>query len=154
MSAKDTPTKSLSKLALVRAIMALLNIGEEGKVESFFQKALKSLKDDVKAEEQEIKVLEFEFESKFDKFTDELDDAKQAYEESFLAVNVRAIDTKSQQSDYVAVYFRNIREKRAKVIFVQEKIDQLKEAWGITQADNAKRIADFKEEFERISASA
>lgn len=154
MSAKDTPVKSTSKLAIVRAIMALFNIGDEGKVESFFGKAQKSLKDDIKAEEQEIKVLEFEFESKSDKLKDELEDAKQAYDESFLTVNLTEIETKSQQSDYVPIYFANIRKKKAYVALVEQKIKDLTESFDATKEASAKKIANFKEELAAISTEA
>ena len=103
-----TQNVSTSKFALVRAIARLLNLGDEGKLESFFERVNKTLKKENTLNTKSLENLKFNHEQKMDELKDKLEDANEALSSAYTNVNVALIQTNGQQEQYVDTYLSNI----------------------------------------------
>jgi hypothetical protein len=122
-----TPT---SKFSIVRSICALLNLGEEGKLESFLDKVVKQLKKEITVVKKNQETATFQHEQALEDLNDKLVDAQDALTDSYLNVNVDAIQTKEQQNAYIDTYLNNVDRKKAAVIAIEEKIEAVTEAFN------------------------
>jgi len=139
-SKKNTETvfTSVSKLFLVRQIAALLNLGDEGKLESFFQRVNKRLKKDNTLHTKNLENLKFNHEQTLDTLKDKLEDANEALQGAFTHVDINAIQTNGQQDQYVEVYMDNVDSHLARVQSVEKEIERENEGYE----KEAKNIQD------------
>lgn len=127
---KNAPLPVKSNFSIVRKIAALLNLGEEGKLDSFFNKVVKSLSNEIKVKKNNLNSKKLLHEQKLDELEDKLEDAKLALEESFLKVDVSNITTNEDQTNYVDKYLDNIDVKYLQVKKLEDQIEKEKEAYA------------------------
>lgn len=137
-----TPT---SKFSIVRSICALLNLGEEGKLESFLDKVIKQLKKEITVVKKNQETATFQHEQTLEDLNDKLVDAQDALTDSYLNVNVDAIQTKEQQNAYIDTYLNNVDRKKAAVIAIEEKIEAVTEAFNKKSEAATAEIASLEE---------
>jgi hypothetical protein len=137
-----TPT---SKFSIVRSICALLNLGEEGKLESFLDKVVKQLKKEITVVKKNQETATFQHEQALEDLNDKLVDAQDALTDSYLNVNVDAIQTKEQQNAYIDTYLNNVDRKKAAVIAIEEKIEAVTEAFNKKSEAATAEIASLEE---------
>lgn len=137
-----TPT---SKFSIVRSICALLNLGEEGKLESFLDKVVKQLKKEITVVKKNQETATFQHEQTLEDLNDKLVDAQDALTDSYLNVNVDAIQTKEQQNAYIDTYLNNVDRKKAAVIAIEEKIEAVTEAFNKKSEAATAEIASLEE---------
>lgn len=143
-----TPT---SKFSIVRSICALLNLGEEGKLESFLDKVVKQLKKEITVVKKNQDTAVFLHEQALEELNDKLVDAQDALRDSYLSVNVDAIQTKEQQNSYVDTYLNKIDAKKANVTAIEAKIEQVIEAYNKKAEATANEIASLQERLDTIA---
>jgi ClpP class serine protease len=143
-----TPT---SKFSIVRSICALLNLGEEGKLESFLDKVVKQLKKEITVVKKNQDTAVFLHEQALEELNDKLVDAQDALRDSYLSVNVDAIQTKEQQNSYVDTYLNKIDAKKANVTAIEAKIEQVTEAYNKKSEATANEIASLQERLDTIA---
>lgn len=143
-----TPT---SKFSIVRSICALLNLGEEGKLESFLDKVVKQLKKEITVVKKNQETAAFLHEQTLEELNDKLVDAQDALRDSYLSVNVEAIQTKEQQNSYVDTYLNKIDAKKANVTAIETKIEQVTEAYNKKAEATANEIASLQERLDTIA---
>lgn len=107
MSVKTT-TKSTSLLALVRKFSAVFNLGNEGKVESFYYRVIKQLKKEVITHNKNLDTIKFNHEQQLESLNDKLEDANEALSESYLNIDIDRITTNEAQTSYIEVYLDRI----------------------------------------------
>jgi hypothetical protein len=112
--------------SIVRKIQALLNLGEAGKLDSFFGRIDKTLNKDIVGHKKNIEALEFELENKKDKLEDDLADAEQELESAYLDVPVEEISTNEDQKNYMKVYLGNVKKYQDKVEDIKKDIKKVK----------------------------
>jgi hypothetical protein len=131
---------------LTEKFMALFNIGDEGKVQSFFDRQRKRLVRSVEANkrlmENEIK---FNYPGRLEVLTDELSDAKGAEEGSYLTLDVEKIGTKAEQDSYAIKYWENVDKLGAVVDAIEEQISKAK-------ADHETVVDDLKDQITNAEA--
>lgn len=143
-----TPT---SKFSIVRSICALLNLGEEGKLESFLDKVVKQLKKEITVVKKNQDTAVFLHEQALEELNDKLVDAQDALRDSYLAVNVDAIQTKEQQNAYIDTYLSKIDAKKAAVLAIEAKIEQVIEAYNKKSEASAAEVASLQERLDTIA---
>ena len=143
-----TPT---SKFSIVRSICALLNLGEEGKLESFLDKVVKQLKKEITVVKKNQDTAVFLHEQTLEELNDKLVDAQDALKDSYLSVNVDAIQTKEQQNSYIDTYLSRIDAKKAAVLAIEAKIEQVTEAYNKKAEASEAEIKSLQERLDTIA---
>jgi hypothetical protein len=154
MSEKHTIVASLSKLAIVRAAFAFLNLGDDGKIESFVNKVIRTLTTEVKIIAQNIAQKEFVFEQASDDLEEKLVDAKIACEHALIDINVDKIATNQAQSDYVDTYLNNLDEKVLAVSNIEKALEALKETYTKDIEELNKQADSTNKRIKLLSATA
>ena len=144
-TAAVTPVTPTSKFSIVRSICALLNLGEEGKLESFLDKVVKQLKKEITVVKKNQETATFQHEQILEELNDKLVDAQDALADSYLNVNVDSIQTKEQQNSYIDIYLNNIDAKKAAVLAIEAKIEQVIEAYDKKSEASAAEVASLQE---------
>lgn len=144
-SATPVATPSTSKFSIVRAICAALNLGDEGKLDSFLDKVVKQLKTEITVIKKNQDTREFMHDQNLSELEDKLADAKDALTESYLAVDVDKIQTKESQNSYIDVYLNKIDSKKKAVKFIEDQIKDAKEEFNKTTEDFNAEIASLEE---------
>lgn len=142
---------STSKYAIVRKIKALFNMGDEGKLESFLDRVIKSLTTDQKAHKQNLATEKFNHDQKMDKLNDQLEDLKVELEESFSNIPIANVETNALQTSYVSTYLSNISRKEKAVEAKEEEIKVAQEAYDKTVEETNKQIELLQDRIDKIS---
>jgi len=143
-----TPT---SKFSIVRSICALLNLGEEGKLESFLDKVVKQLKKEITVVKKNQDTAVFLHEQELEELNDKLVDAQDALKDSYLSVNVDAIQTKEQQNSYIDTYLSKIDAKKAAVIAIEARIEDAVEKYNKKFEASTAEVASLTERLDTIA---
>lgn len=138
MSKENATSKS--KFSLVRAIAAKLNLGEEGKLDNFFAKVVKTLTREMTALKKNMDTRKFNYEQELDELHDKLIDAQDALTGTYESVDVDRIKTNEDQNNYIDVYLDNINRATQKVRDIEERIKTLQETYEEGKEETEKQI--------------
>ena len=112
----------MKKQTLSTRVLAFLKGGDEAKVSKFEAKLSKEYAAQIKAKEEAIAKLE-----------ERIEDAEEVLNETILNVDVTRINNTDSAESYVAIYMRNVRNKRNvikeyqnDIADIQTEIDELK----------------------------
>lgn len=139
-----------SKFSLVRAIAAKLNLGEEGKLDNFFGKVVKTLTREMTALKKNLDTKKFNYEQQLDELHDKLVDAQEALAGTYESVDVDRIKTNEDQNNYIDVYLDNINRATQKVRDIEESIKVLQEAYEENKKVTEEQIAAINTRIETI----
>lgn len=121
--------KPVSSLAIVNTVAAILNLGEFGKVENFFNKAVSTLRREIETAERSKKNAEHNHSIALATYQEQLEDAEATVEDAFTNVNIDKLQTNEMQREYLEVYFSNIDRAEEKKIVIENKIKTATEAY-------------------------
>ena len=138
MSKENATPKS--KFSLVRAIAAKLNLGEEGKLDNFFAKVVKTLTREMTALKKNMDTRKFNYEQELDELHDKLIDAQEALKSTYESVDVDSIKTNEDQNNYIDVYLNNINRATQKVRDIEARIATLQETYEEGKEETEKQI--------------
>lgn len=144
--------ETLSEFSLVRKISAFLKLGETGKLESFFQRVIKTLSKEISAHKKNLDTLKFNYTQEIEDIDDEIQDAQVAYEESFMKVDIDKIGTNEAQKDFQEVYLANIDAKAIVVENLKKKKDRATELYEASVKETQEQIDSLTKRVEAISA--
>lgn len=149
----ENTTEQKAKFSITRKIMELFNLGDSGKLDSFFTRVTKSLNRDITALETNKRTIRFNAKQREDELKDQLEDAQDSLQEAYLAVSPEDVKTNEDQKSFMDFYLKNIHAKRDEVKRIEELIKAHKEelAANIKSVDD--RINSRKEDIEAISAT-
>lgn len=140
------------KFSLVTKIMAIFNLGEEGKLHSFFEQIEKKANLDIKKLEQNIKKAELDHEITMQSLNDNIEDAKQALDNAYVDIEIDELETNISQKRYMETYLRNIKDKEQRVESLEQEKKNTIEAFEESVEDFKKSIATIKSRLEKILA--
>jgi hypothetical protein len=153
MLEKNKIATSLSKLAIVRAAFAFLNLGDDGKIESFINRVIRKLSTEVKILKQNLTQKEFIYEQEKETLTEKLEDAEVACEHALIDINVALIATNEAQEKYSETYIDNIDNKYLAAASIKEKLTKLDEVYAKDVEDLNKEIASLEKRINILSAT-
>jgi len=107
-----------SKFGLVNIIMSMLNMGDAGKMESFFSRSIKFFSKEITKLESDLRVQSLRLNNEMDDLKDNLADAMEDLENAYKNVEPSRIENNAAQDDYRNVYFGRIEA-------VEDNIDRL-----------------------------
>lgn len=138
-STNNTTGTSLAPTTLLERVKAFLNLGDDGKIASFYDKLVKQFKRDIKSVEASIQIAISNFEQVTDQYTDDIADANEAVEAAWLNVTAANVATNEQQAAFIEPYMDNVVRAEAKVKRIQATYDAAKAAHNKEiEAANAK----------------
>lgn len=141
-----------SKFSLVRAISEFLKLGDDGKLDSFFTRVIKTLEKEKVAFNKNLDNLKFNHEQKLDELKDSLEDAKAALDEQYLKVSVDKIGTNEAQKDFMESYLTAIDTHELAVTKIEKQIESLKEGYKADKERIEKQIESLNKRITKISA--
>jgi hypothetical protein len=156
MSEKNTNSvvASFSKLAIVRAALAFLNLGDDGKLESFYGKVIRTLKQEVNVLKQNISQLKFNHDVKIENLHEKLQDAELAFEHAKIDVDITKINTNQAQTDYVDTFLNALDNKYLAVSSLKEQITDAEKSYTQNQKDIQDQIDSLNTRIDFLSVEA
>jgi ABC-type transporter Mla subunit MlaD len=147
---KQTP--SASKYSLVRTIVTLFKLGEEGKIENFFARERKNLEREVSKLEKTLDVTEFNHKNAMEDLADKIVDATAAIDSAYTQVNADRVVSNSDCDAFATSYWRNIEIAEANLKTLEEDKEELETKYAETVKAAKLQIAERKRRLGRISA--
>lgn len=135
---------------IVAKIMTILNLGEEGKVGSFFNGLEKHYTSHISKLEHNLKSLEFKYNSDVDNLNDCLADAVEDLENSWLYVDLEKIQTREDQKNYINEYNTNISRATAIVEGLEDDLEKLEKSHNTSIEDINNQITEYKARLAKI----
>lgn len=148
---KETVVVSKSNFSIVRKISELLKLGDDGKLDSFLTRVVKSLKNEVKALSKNLDNFKFNHEQSMDSLNDELADAKEALDDSYLNIPVDRVTTNADQVSFMNQYLDRIDSDVNTINSVEVGIEKLEELYQISVNDIKDQIKSLKTRLKAIS---
>jgi vacuolar-type H+-ATPase catalytic subunit A/Vma1 len=144
--------KSTSKYSLVRAIVTLFKLGEEGKIENFFARERKALERQVSKLEKALDVTEFNHKNALEDLADKIVDATAAIENAYTQVDAERVSSNSDCDSFASSYWRNIELAEANLKTLEEEQESVVEKYNATVKASKLQIAERKRRLSKISA--
>ena len=141
----------MKKLSLLERIKAKLNMGEEGQIQNFLDKQVKTLGREIKACEKNIDNLKYNHEADLEKKQEQLEDAKVELDSSYENIKASNVENNAKQNDYASVYWSNVEQAEEKVERIKKSIDNAKEKLADQIKEIEIQIAERQRRIEKIS---
>lgn len=142
----------VSKFSLVRAISAFLKLGEDGKLDSFFTRVVKTLGKEVAAHKKNLENLKFNHDQKIDELNDSLEDANTALSEAYMKVDMEQLGSNASQQSFQDVYLENIDTHELAVKKIEKEIEREKEDYSNKVKSIQEQIESLNKRIAKISA--
>lgn len=142
----------VTELKIVKEIMAAFNLGEEGKVGSFFNGLVKSINSDIAKLKQNIEVAKLEYAGKLREAEDSIEDAKAYLESVYTDIDLEKIQTREQQRAYEATYMKAISSAEFDLSMAEDNLKGLKNSHEDDIKDLNKRIEAAEARLTRITS--
>jgi hypothetical protein len=147
-NSENTQDSTNCEFSISRFVCSFLKLGNGGKVDSFLNRVIKTLKKEIVLLKKNLDTLKFNYEQSLEELNDKLDDAKENLEAAFVEINVDRIATNESQKDYEEVYLSNIDNKASVVASIEKTIEKAKDSFT---ADSLEIEEDIKSRENRIS---
>lgn len=149
----DAPVvESKSEYALVRAIVNFFKLGEEGKIESFFEKQRKVMKREIAKVETALSVRKLAHDNLVEDLNERLEDAVEAVATAYSAVDPEKVASNALQATFGPEYWRTIELAEANVKTLTEDIESKTESYDEEVKKLNEQIAERKRRMVKISA--
>lgn len=145
-------TESTGKFSLTRKIAAMFKLGENGKLDSFFERVVKSLKKEKTLLTKNLDNAEFNHKQALDNIDDKLEDAKDTLQEAYTSVDLECIKTNELQKDHVEVYLSGIEGATKAVQLLEKEREKLIEAYKEEVGCTESRVSRLAVAIKRIAA--
>lgn len=143
-NSENTQDCSIFEFSISRVVCTLLKLGNGGKLDSFLNRVLKTLKKEITLLKKNLDTLQFSHDQNLEDLEDKLQDAQDSLDNSYLDIDVDKIATNESQKDYEEIYLQNIDNHMAKVKEIEKKIESAKETFSIA-ADNIQEEIQSRE---------
>lgn len=128
-----------TELEIVKKVMLVFKASDESKLTKFFEKQLKTFKEQVEQLEHNIKVINLKLAGAVAKLEDKLEDAREALEEAWLHVPEEALKNNASMDAYAIEYQNNIKLAEALVTALENELTKIKK-----QAEDNIKIEEEK----------
>ena len=135
---------------IVAKIMAVLKLGEEGKIGSFFSKLESDFSREIKAIKHNLAGLEFEHEQQLEKLNEQLEDAQKAVEDAWMNVTADNVATNAAQESFKQYYLLEIALAENRVKDVEREIKDAKGEYKERVEDLNDQISKYEARLARI----
>lgn len=149
MSTQKTSTKS--KFTIVNKIMALFNLGEQGKLDSLIGHTRRYITNDIKRSKNNLQTLKLQHEQKLEEIEFEIQDAEKAVEDAYTNVDFERLETNASQKDYVSTYLQQIKYAEDNLNSIISRKERTIESYNNQVKDAEEFIAKIEARLEKIN---
>jgi septal ring factor EnvC (AmiA/AmiB activator) len=135
---------SKTSKTLVEKIKSFLKLGDDGKLQSFFDKQEKFLNRSIKNVNADLSALETQHEIDKEHLEEQLQDAQEAVEAAYMAVTAEDVSTNEKQIQFQHVYWRRVEEAEVKVKRIQRDIKSLVDSYSSRVESLNSEISGFQ----------
>lgn len=112
-----------TKVTLLEKIVSVFKLDDAGRADKFLKSNVKHFKQEIKQHEADLKTNELKYEIKMDKLSDQLEDAKEALDNSFFNIDVETLKNNANNDAYRETYMAGITEANSKVARLEYNIE-------------------------------
>ena len=138
----------VTEMKIVKAIMIKLQLGDAGKLGSFFAKQVKNAEKNIRDLERNKVTLKNEYNDDVQDVKDQIEDATEALNDAYEAVSPDDVKNNAAMLAFEDVYWRNVNFAKRKVEGLNEQLKSLKEENKVELVDIEEEIALHKERIE------
>ena len=131
-------------LTLAEKVKAALNIGDKGKVDSFFIREEKNFKRELKVLSRRLENNSINAETEIEVFEDKIFDAEGAIENALTNLDVKKISTNASQDEYSETFWN-------RVLAAEVKLENLKEEKVKTLEKYNKKGEDIQKDIDKCN---
>lgn len=142
-----------SEFSLVRRIVTFFKLGEEGKIENFFEKQRKNLKREIAKLTKAVEVIVFTYDNDVEDLNDRIADAEAAIDNAYMQVDADVVASNAGADSFALDYWRNIELKEANLATLKELAIEMKETHTNVLKVKNDQIAERKRRMTMISAT-
>ena len=143
-------TSQPTGLGLVRRVMAMLKLGDQGKVDNFFGRIIRSSEQAIKGLRQQLSNLEFNQTAALENIDDRIADAKTVLDEVYLSVNVDRLGTNADMDAYAQEYLSAVESAEDRLEDLHEERKNLIEAYDKKVKDINDQILAYQARIDKI----
>ena len=135
---------------LTQRIVAFFNLGDSGKIQSFADRAQKSIDREIRNLETSSKILVQQHEVAVEKLNDQIADAKDSVETALMNVSPDQVATNALQEAYLPTYLQGITRAESAVEALEGQMTSLVDNHNKELAAIEKQIASRKARLAQI----
>jgi len=124
--------RSKAPVTLAEKVRAFLKLGDDGKVQSFFDREQKKVERSIKGNEKKIENAVYNRDVKLDAAQDSVADAVAEVENAYHNIDVELIKTNAAQDVFADTFWGNIATAEAAVVAIETEIEAINEAYEET----------------------
>ena len=117
----------VTELAIVKRIMAKLQLGDAGKLGSFFAKQVKNAEKAIRDLERNKVTLKNQYGDDVQDLKDQIEDATEALQDAYDAVVPEDVKNNAAMAAFEQVYWSNVKSAKRKIDALNVSLDDLKE---------------------------
>jgi len=130
---------------IVAKVMAILGLDEAGKIQKFFKGEIKQLNRNITKLEANKQTNKINFDEVISNSKEEIEDATEAVENAYTAINIREINDNAAMKAFSTRYWRNVSA-------AEETLSILIEGLAISRENNKEKIKDINEQIAKYKA--
>jgi sugar-specific transcriptional regulator TrmB len=142
-----------TKFKFIAAIMALFNLGDEGKFISFFSRLERDFNRSIEQLKINLSILKSTHDQRMTELRENLEDANQAVEDAWLNVNPEQIATNAMQEAYKTTYLEAIERAEEQAEIVESKIRDAEASYKASRDDIQKQIKAYEARIAKITSN-
>lgn len=141
---------TMMDLAIVKKVLAFLNIGEDAKIGNFFVKEVKKADKAIRDLKRNLTTYENKYNDSVDDINEKLEDALEAVEEAKIAITLEDVKTNDAANAFSETYWKNVTYKQDDVKYLEERLKALKEDYKERVSEIEAKIAKYQARIDMI----
>lgn len=142
MSENITETTFTGKL--INKILAVLKIGDAGKIKNFLDKQVKKMNRNITALKENIRSMEFNLKAELDNLDEQIEDAKEVLESSYTAITSSDVETNAKQDTFAPSYWDGIERATEQLENLERKRKEKQELHDKAVEEIQKQISEYE----------
>ena len=140
----------VTEFAIVKRIMAKLQLGDAGKLGSFFAKQVKNAEKAIRDLERNKVTLKNQYNDDVQDVKDQIEDATEALNDAYENVSPEDVKNNAAMLKFEETYWNNVNYAKRKVESLEDRLKELKEDHKEEIKDIDGEIALHKERIEEV----
>lgn len=117
-------TTTKQPTGIVERIMAKLKLGDNGKLQNFFDKQIKNLKNQIKDYEKAIENERYNSGNRVESLREQQEDAEDELQDAYDNVKPEDVETNAKQDQYAITYWQAIEDAEAVLEEIKMEIEE------------------------------
>lgn len=151
MEKNQNQSNSVKSLGIVKAVMAFFNLGEEGKLASFFGKLIRQYEKAIQALKHNLSTVNFNHERNLENLNEQLQDANDNLEDAYRNVDIERIKTNADQDSFMKIYENSLDEAETRISRIESSIEAAKEAHEAQVIEINDQIAEYQRRIDNLT---